>query len=146
MEPGKRLAFDFGSVRIGVAVSDNFGIIATPLEFLPNDEKLRTRISNLLAEFGPKFIIVGIPKHLSGQMGATAVAIEEFVSVLKSLTHLKIYGVDERLSTVSAAAKLRENGVDSKSAKELIDSAAAVSILELALQIEANGGLEKCEL
>ena len=49
MEPGKRLAFDFGSVRIGVAVSDNFGIIATPLEFLPNDEKLGTRISNLLA-------------------------------------------------------------------------------------------------
>jgi putative Holliday junction resolvase len=146
MSNGKRIAFDYGSVRIGVATSDSSGIIASPLEFIRNNETFLTEISKLIADLTPIYIAVGIPKQLSGAVGSKENEVLDFVAKLKEITTLPIYGIDERLSTVTAAAKLRESGRDAKGSKELIDSAAAVGILEVAMEHERAGGLNKCAL
>lgn len=146
MKEGRRIAFDYGSVRIGIGLSDYSGIIATPLKFLKNNENTINEIKTLLDNENPIYLVVGIPKHLSGVPGTKESEVMEFISQLKRLTGLPIYGIDERLSTVNAAAKLREVGQDNKSARELIDSAAAVGILEVAMEYERAGGLEKCAL
>ena len=146
MKEGRRIAFDYGSVRIGVGLSDYSGIIATPLKFLVNGENTFEEIKKLLENENPIYVVVGIPKHLSGTPGTKDSEVMVFISKLKNITELPIYGIDERLSTVNAAAKLREIGRDSKSAKELIDSAAAVGILEVAMEHERAGGLDKCAL
>ena len=146
MSNGKRLAFDFGSVRIGVAASDNSGILVSPLEIIVNDENLEVNLRNILHEVEPIYIVIGIPNKLSGAPGSNQSDVNKFVDKIKSITQIPIFGIDERLSTVSAAAKLRDSGKNAKTSKDLIDSAAAVGILELAMEFEKSGGLAKCEL
>ena len=146
MSVGRRLAFDYGSVRVGVASTDFHAILATPLNFITNDEKLEDSINELLNELQPTFIAVGLPKHLTGTQGSKYFEVMAFVDKLKDLTKGPIYGIDERFTTVSASGKLKETGRDSKSSKELIDSAAAVEILESALLMEKSGELANCEL
>jgi putative Holliday junction resolvase len=146
MSNGKRIAFDYGSVRIGVATSDSSGILASPLELILNNENLLAEINKLIADIAPIYIAIGIPKQLSGAVGTKQKEILDFVEKLKVLITVPIYGIDERLSTVTAAAKLRESGRDARSSKELIDCAAAVGILEVAMEHERAGGLSKCAL
>ena len=100
----------------------------------------------MFAEISPIYIAVGIPKQLSGSAGTKEQEVMNFINRIKEISSVPIYGIDERLSTVSAAAKLRERGHDSRSSKELIDSAAAVGILEVAMDYERAGGLTKCVL
>jgi putative holliday junction resolvase len=134
---GRRLAFDYGSVRIGVAVCDPDGILATPLSFLStNHPKLKEQIEDLLEEYQPIEIFIGYPKHLSGADGESVALVESFKSKLSLITELPITFVDERLSTVSAARLLQESGKNSKESKSLIDSMSAVAILEQGLRIE----------
>jgi putative Holliday junction resolvase len=146
MSNGKRIAFDYGSVRIGVATSDSSGIIASPLELILNDENSLAEISKLFAEISPIYIAVGIPKQLSGSAGTKEQEVMNFINRIKGISSVPIYGIDERLTTVTAAAKLRESGRDARGSKELIDSAAAVGILEVAMEHERAGGLSKCAL
>ena len=134
---GRRLAFDYGSVRIGVAVCDPDGILATPLAFLSTTHpKLNQQITELFAEYEPIEIFIGYPKHLSGADGESVKLVESFKSALALLTHAPLTFVDERLSTVSAARLLQESGKNSKSSKSLIDSMSAVAILEQGLRLE----------
>jgi len=133
MQRGRRIAFDYGDVRIGVAISDMDSILVTPLEPLLAGENLHAALMGLLAEYEPIRIYVGEPKHLSGSESAKMVSVEDFISVIAGITSVKVTLIDERLSTVSAAAKLRASGKDGRSSKALIDSAAAAEILESAL-------------
>ena len=133
MQRGRRIAFDYGDVRIGVAISDMDSILVTPLEPLLAGENLHARLADLLSEYEPIRIYVGEPKHLSGSESAKMVSVEDFISVIAGITSVKVTLIDERLSTVSAAAKLRASGKDGRSSKGLIDSAAAAEILESAL-------------
>jgi putative Holliday junction resolvase len=146
MKNGRRLAFDFGSVRIGVAVTDLSGIISSPLDPILNDEDLKSSLKLVISQYEPIYLVVGIPKHLSGKEGQKVDEVNQFVIVLKEIYSGAIYGIDERLSTVSAASKLRDAGHTAKDSKNLIDSASAVGILEGALSVENNNGLSKCEL
>jgi len=130
---GRRIAFDYGDVRIGVAVSDMDSILVTPLEPLLAEENLHAQLAGLLSEYEPIRIYVGEPRHLSGSESAKMVSVEDFISVIAGVTSVKVTLIDERLSTVSAAAKLRASGKDGRSSKALIDSAAAAEILESAL-------------
>ena len=84
MKSGRRLAFDYGSVRIGVGISDSSGIIASPIAALLNDESLSANISTLLNEYQPIYLVVGIPKHLSGNEGQKVSEVNGFVSYLKT--------------------------------------------------------------
>ena len=141
MEYGRRIAFDYGSVRIGVAASDPTGLIASPIATISSQAPdLVEQIVNLCLEYEPIYIVVGEPKHLSGNSSATGSDVAQFVEILKSITNVPIHLIDERMSTVNAAKTLREAGLDAKSSKTKIDAMAAVVILESALARERIAG------
>jgi putative Holliday junction resolvase len=131
---GRRIAFDYGDVRIGVAVCDPDGILATPLTTLQSkDTSLKKQIAELIDEYEPVKIYVGQPKLLSGEDGSAVAKVLVFTEMLTSNFDIPVVMVDERLSTVSAAKQLRESGVNAKDARSVIDAAAAVAILEQGL-------------
>jgi putative holliday junction resolvase len=131
---GRRIAFDYGDVRIGVAVCDPDGILATPLETLQSkDPTLKKQIAELIDEYEPTKIYVGQPKLLSGEDGSAVAKVLIFTEMLTSNFDIPVVMVDERLSTVSATKQLRESGVNAKEARSVIDAAAAVAILEQGL-------------
>ena len=134
---GRRIAFDYGDVRTGVALCDPDGIIASPLTVLETRSKsFLKEIESLLEEHQPIQIFIGKPLNMSGTSGESAAKVDDFVSEIKSISSLPITLIDERLSTVSAQKRLKEAGVSSKDSKALIDAMAAVSILEQGLLSE----------
>ena len=131
---GRRFAFDYGDVRIGVAVCDPDGILATPLTTLQSkDPQLKKQIAELIEEYEPTKFYVGQPKLLSGEDGSAVAKVLIFTEMLTSSFDIPVAMVDERLSTVSANRQLRESGVNAKDARSVIDAAAAVAILEQGL-------------
>lgn len=137
MQRGRRIAFDYGDVRIGVAISDPDSILCSPLTTLQTtDKKLDSQISAIFQEYEPVQIFVGRPALLSGNDGIASEKAIAFAEHLKQLTTVPIELIDERMSTVSAARNLRNSGKNAKESKSSIDMAAAVAILEFALEIE----------
>ncbi len=137
MQRGRRIAFDYGDVRIGIATSDADSIICSPLTTLKaTDKSLIRSISQIFEEISPVQIFVGRPALLSGQDGLASEKAMQFADLLRAITDVEVLMIDERLSTVSAARNLRESGKNAKDSKASIDMAAAVSILEFALDLE----------
>jgi putative Holliday junction resolvase len=137
MQRGRRIAFDFGDVRIGVATSDADSIICSPLTTLKSSDKsLLKSITEIFLEIQPIQIFVGRPALLSGKDGAATEKAVAFADLLRGITDIEVIMVDERLSTVSAARNLRESGKNAKDSKDSIDMAAAVGILEFAIDLE----------
>ena len=136
---GRRIAFDYGDVRIGVAVCDPDGILAIPLTTLQcKDPALKRKIAELIDEYEPVKFYVGQPKLLSGEEGAAVAKVISFTEMLTSSFDVPVVLIDERLSTVSAAKQLRETGIKAKDARSIIDAAAAVAILEQGLANESK--------
>ena len=147
MQTGRRIAFDYGDVRTGVAVSDISGILATPHStLLIQGESFAKDLENLLVEVEPIYIVIGKPQHLSGATSAKELVVEEFVMKIKALTQTPIYLVDERMTTVSANRLLKDAGKDSKAARKSVDEMAAVAILESALNSERLQGVPSKEI
>jgi putative holliday junction resolvase len=139
MMRGRRIAFDYGDVRIGVAVSDPDGIIATPLTpLLAQNPRILMDLVALFNEYQPISIYIGEPKHMSGKSGDSVEKAKKFGELIEREFALPVTYIDERLSTVSAARKLKEAGVNSRDSKKLVDSMAAVAILEQGLAVEKN--------
>jgi len=137
MQRGRRIAFDYGDVRIGVAVSDPDSILSSPLTTLKaTDKNLSSQISQIITEIEPVTIYVGRPSLLSGNDGVATEKATEFVALLRTITQVPIELIDERMSTISAARNLREAGRSAKESKDAIDMAAAVAILEFAINLE----------
>ena len=137
MQRGRRIAFDYGDVRIGVAASDAESIICSPLTTLKSSDKsLLKSITEILLDIQPIQIFVGRPALLSGKDGAATDKALAFADLLRGITDVEVLMVDERLSTVSAARNLREAGKNAKDSKDSIDMAAAVGILEFAIDLE----------
>ena len=137
MQRGRRIAFDYGDVRIGVATSDADSIICSPLTTLKaTDKSLLKNISEILVEIQPVQIFIGKPALLSGKDGLATEKAIGFADLLRGITDVEIVMVDERLSTISAARSLRESGKNAKDSKSSIDMAAAVGILEFAIDLE----------
>jgi putative Holliday junction resolvase len=137
MQRGRRIAFDYGDVRIGVAASDADSIICSPLTTLKSSDKsLLKSITEIFLDIQPVQIFVGRPALLSGKDGAATDKALAFADVLRGITDVEVIMVDERLSTVSAARNLRESGRNAKDSKDSIDMAAAVGILEFAIDLE----------
>jgi len=137
MQRGRRIAFDYGDVRIGVATSDADSIICSPLTTLKSSDKsLLKSIAEIFLEIQPIQIFVGRPALLSGKDGAATDKAIAFADVLRGITEIEVIMIDERLSTVSAARNLREAGKSAKDSKDSIDMAAAVGILEFAIDLE----------
>ena len=137
MQRGRRIAFDYGDVRIGVAVSDPDSILSSPLTTLRTDSKsLSKEILAIFEEIEPVQIFVGKPALLSGNSGSASEKAEDFAKRLSALIDVEILMVDERMSTVSAARNLREAGKNARDSKSSIDMAAAVAILDFGIEIQ----------
>lgn len=130
---GRRLGIDVGSVRVGVALSDPDGVLATPLVTVPRDAAagadLRA-IAALVAEHDIVQVVVGLPRTLAGREGPAAEAAREFGDALGPAVGVPIVFTDERLTTVVATQQLRARGVKGRKQRAVVDQAAAVAILQ----------------
>jgi putative Holliday junction resolvase len=143
MRRGRRLAVDVGDARIGVASCDPDGVLATPVETVPGRDvpAAYRRLRQLVEEYEPIEVVVGLPRSLSGGEGPAAAKVRGFAQELaRSIAPLPVRLVDERMSTVTAAQGLRASGVKSKKGRSFIDQAAAVVILQNALESERASG------
>lgn len=132
MTRGVRIGVDVGSVRVGVAASDPDGILASPVATLPREGALDGVVA-LVAEREAVEVVVGHPRHLSGATGASAKDAETFAEALRERLDVPVTLVDERLTTVTASRTLAERGVRGKAQRAVVDQAAAVAILQSAL-------------
>ncbi len=141
MRPGVRLGVDVGEVRIGVAVCDPAGRLATPRETLSRGQGDLTRLAELAAALAAIEIVVGLPRSLSGDEGAAARKARHYAAQLaKLVVPLPVRLTDERLTTVTATRELREAGVHGRRGRSVIDQASAVVILQSALDAERTSG------
>jgi putative Holliday junction resolvase len=137
---GTRLGVDVGSVRVGVAASDPGGVLATPVETLRRGREDVTRLAGLVTERDAIEVVVGLPTSLSGRAGPAARAAEEYAAELAGRVGVPVRLVDERFSTVGAQRELHASGVDTRTGRSVIDQAAAVIILQGALDTERTTG------
>ena len=138
MRRGRRIAFDPGSVRIGVAVCDRDAILASPHEPVAADDGAALR--ELIAEVEPIEIVIGLPRGLDGNEGPAAQAARSLASEIASAVDFPVRLVDERLSTVEAQRGLHDQGLSIRQSRGMIDSAAASVVLQHALDAERSSG------
>ena len=135
-ERGRRLALDIGRARIGVAVCDSDGILASPVKTINriSRDQVLDEFKFLLSEFEPIQIFIGLPRNLQNLATESTLDAIEVGSWLAPFTEAEILFVDERLTTVSAKQAMRQVGRSEKSSRSVIDQQAACIILETALQ------------
>lgn len=127
------LGLDLGEKRIGVAICDARGLVATPYETLkrvgdrPAEHDL---IAALVGELGVETIVVGLPIGLDGTCGPAAKKVSSEVKALRKRFDIPVVTHDERLSTVSAVSALRSQGIKANRQKEMVDQVAATVILQ----------------
>ncbi|MEM9446328.1 MAG: Holliday junction resolvase RuvX [Verrucomicrobiota bacterium] len=126
------LALDHGDKRIGVAITDELLMLASPLDLIANDSfnKVTAEIKKLVTEYEISLIIIGIPRNMDGSYGPAAAKVHDFAARLKERIIVPIETIDERLTTVEASRRLHEAGKDSRKQKKKIDSASAQIILQ----------------
>jgi len=137
---GRRLAFDFGSARIGIAVSSPDGIVCSPLVTVANDDSAIGTILEIIRVQQPFEVYVGLPLNLQGERTPSTEAAIEFSKALfeSGIDPLRL--VDERMSTRAAQSELHASGKNTRQSKGYIDAAAATLILESALAFEKTTG------
>lgn len=142
MRHGVRMGVDVGAVRVGVALSDPGGILATPLVTLRRDvdgDSDIVELVRLIGEHEVFEIVVGLPRTLAGNRGPAALAAEEYAARLASrATPVPVKLADERLTTVIASRTLAGRGVRGKRQRAVVDQAAAVAILQSWLDAERS--------
>ena len=147
MRHGVRLGIDPGDARIGVAQSDPTGFLATPVETVRRGSGDLRRIGKIVAELEAVEIVVGLPRSLSGREGPASVKVREFAARLaRRVAPVPVRLCDERLTTVSAEAILRDQGRRGAKRRAVVDQAAAVLILQTALDTERSSGLAPGEI
>ncbi len=140
MRTGVRLGVDVGTARVGIARSDPHGMLATPVETLARREHVVAGIRRLVDEHAVIEVVVGLPLALSGsETASTADARSVAVAIAAALT-VPVRLVDERLTTVTAARGLRDAGRTTKNSRSVVDQAAAVILLQHALDLERASG------
>ena len=140
--PHPALGIDHGDARIGVAATDDFGILAHPVETIDQSKGVAIeRIARLVELRDIRTLVVGLPVRLDGSEGSSAAKVRAFAEQLRlRLPELPLIFVDETLTTSSAAAKLRAAGRNARQQKAVIDQAAAVEILNLWMEESGYGG------
>jgi putative Holliday junction resolvase len=136
---GRRLGVDVGKVRVGVAVSDPDGILATPLVTLSRDMGAAAdavpgdiaELVRLAGEHEAVQVVVGLPVRLNGAEGPAAIDIRAYAGRLaQAIGEVPVVLADERMSTVVATRRLAERGVRGRRQRAVVDQAAAVEILQ----------------
>ncbi|MDQ4138709.1 MAG: Holliday junction resolvase RuvX [Actinomycetota bacterium] len=136
MRSGVRLGVDVGKVRVGVARCDPAGMLATPVTTLARAGELESRFRALIDEHEPVEVVVGLPLSMSGGETASTADAREVAARLAKVAGVHVRLVDERLSTVGAQRSLQAAGRNTKQSRAVIDQAAAVIILQHALDFE----------
>jgi putative holliday junction resolvase len=129
----RALGIDLGSKRIGVAVSDRSGTIASPLTVIQRGRSHRQdheRIASLVREEEAELVVVGLPRSLSGAEGPAARAAAAEIAVLASVVGVPVETHDERFTTVTATRALAEGGVRGPARRQVVDKVAAAVILQ----------------
>ena len=141
MRPGVRIGVDPGDARIGVSQSDPSGMLATPVETVPRGPGDLARIREIVIDRSAIEVVVGLPRSLSGGEGPAAAKVRAFAQALaEALDPVPVRLCDDRLSTVTAEAVLRTQGRKGKKRRAVVDQAAAVVILQNALDTERSAG------
>lgn len=138
---GRILALDYGTRRIGLAISDELGLTAQGLETLERT-RLRDdiqRLATIASERGVSLFLLGDPIHLSGERGTQSQAVREFAARLQERTSIPVEFWDERFTTVQAERVLRESGISSRKRSRAVDRLAAVLLLENFLDHQEDG-------
>ena len=126
------LALDHGTKRVGVAVSDEMKMIATPLEYIPAEPfaEFLARLREILREKEVEMVLIGLPRNMDGSYGPAALKVQEFVAVLKDALTIPLKTQDERLTTVQAQRFLIQGNVRRDKRKEKVDKTAAAILLQ----------------
>ena len=150
MREGIRLGVDVGSVRVGLAASDPSGLLASPVRTVQRDVQGGADRAEVAAEVTSRRaleVIVGLPRSLSGGEGpAAATARAWALELAGQVAPVPVRLVDERLTTVDAHRQLRDSGVAGRRQRAVVDQAAAVLILQAALDAERASGRPPGEL
>jgi putative Holliday junction resolvase len=138
---GVRIGVDVGSVRIGVARTDPGALLAVPVETVARGEGDLARIAEIVVEHEAVEVVVGLPLTMAGRPGPAAAAARDFAGQLAPIVApVPVRLVDERLSTVSATRSLREAGRSARTGRSVVDQAAAVVIVQYAVDTERATG------
>ena len=131
MSAGRVLGLDYGTRRVGVAVSDPLGITAQPRVVLDaRDPRLMEQIAGLATELGVERVVVGLPVSLNGTEGPAAAAAREFAAAVGEATGLPVELADERFTSVSAERVLVEAGLSGRRRRAVRDRVAAAVMLQ----------------
>jgi putative pre-16S rRNA nuclease len=149
--PGARVGVDVGSVRIGVAASDPSGVLATPVRTVARDAAGTgtdlEEIAAIVAELNAVEAVVGLPRTLAGKEGPASTEARQYARRLAvRIDPVPVRLLDERLTTVDAHRSLRDSGIDTRRHRAVVDQAAAVLILQAALDAERGSGHPPGEL
>jgi putative Holliday junction resolvase len=132
------LGIDFGRARIGLAISDELRLLAHPLETLPANKDAAKKIEKIVGERKIDKVIVGVPRHMSGDIGEAAKEALEFADRLQAQIPCPVETWDERLTTVAAERALRGAGKKARKTRKIVDQVAAQMILQSYLDRERN--------
>lgn len=125
------MGIDVGEARIGLALSDQLGMLAHPLETVHVKEgKPLQRIAEVIRREKIAIVVIGLPRNMNGTYGPAADKVREFAKKLQNLVPCEVKFWDERLSTVAAQRSLHEAGRDTKKSRSVIDQVAAQIILQ----------------
>ena len=137
---GRRIGIDFGTARIGIAISSVDGLICSPLATVTNDAEAIENILKLVGENHPISIYVGLPLNLQGNRTTSTELAIEFAKNLALASSVPVRLIDERMSTRAAQGQMHASGRNTRQSRDIIDAAAASLILESALALEKGTG------
>ena len=126
------LGVDHGQARIGLAISDELGMLAHPLETVPANpiDAAAKRIAQLAREKDVQAVVIGLPRHMSGESGTAAAEVNAFAAKLRPLLACSVVMWDERLTTTAAHRALRDAGKKTRATRGVVDQVAAQMILQ----------------
>jgi putative Holliday junction resolvase len=141
----RALGIDLGEVRVGVAVSDSDGRVATPIEVLIRSgdrQRDHRSIAELVEEWEAELVVVGVPYSLDGTVGPAAQRMLEEIRELGDALSVRVETYDERLSTVTAERNLMEQNLDARKRRTVVDMVAASVILQGWLDAQAEDDID----
>jgi putative Holliday junction resolvase len=132
------LALDYGTKRIGVAVSDELKMIAQPLEFIPTEpcDAFLVRLKQIISEKEVERLFIGMPRNMDGTYGPAAQKVQEFIATLQQAISVPIQTLDERLTSAQANRVLLQANVRRADRKQKVDAMAAAILLQSYLDVK----------
>lgn len=138
---GRIVAIDYGRARIGLAISDEKKIIASPLTIVLTQKNPAATIKQLLAtlaSYDIEKVVIGMPLQLNGKKGVMAEEVTQFLQLLQTHLTYPVVSIDERMSTLQAEKALKESQLNRKKRSKVIDTVAATVLLQNYLELQNN--------